>query len=381
MMIHSDHVVPYIGNAASGPACSVPALCSALTENGVHVRLHVLSPLPERVFNFEVQKYRWHLFPHKRIGRSPEMRRGLRQAAASADILHTHSLWMMPNIYPAKAVRGTNCRLVVTPRGTLSKWALSRSRWVKKIVWALGQKSVLESADCLVATADSEYREIRALGLHAPVAIIPNGVDIPEFPEEQKSQGGRRHLLFLSRIHATKGVDLLIRAWVQLQDRFPDWEVQIVGPLKGQYPQQMQSLAESLGAERITFPGELCGQEKSHAYLSSDLFVLPTHSENFGIVVAEALSHAVPAVVSKGAPWQGLESESCGWWIDIGVGPLVECLGEAMSKSKGELAEMGARGREWMQRDFSWDRIGQMMLKTYEWLLRGGEVPPWVRTD
>ncbi len=381
MTIRAEHVVPYIGNESSGPAGSVPNLCSTLLEQKVHVRLHVLAPVPERGFDIEVREYPWHLLPYKRLGISPEMKRGLREAAESADILHNHSLWMMPNLYPAKAVRGNDCRLVVSPRGTLSKWTLSRSRWVKQIIWAMGQKNVLESADCFVATANSEYHDIRALGLQAPVAVIPNGIDIPEILPEQKSNGSRRRLLFLSRIHAKKGVDLLIRAWVQIQDRFPDWELNIVGPLNGKYPRQMQSLAESLGAERITFQGELCGQDKSNAYVSSDLFVLPTHSENFGMVVAEALAHGTPAVVTKGAPWEGLEAYSCGWWIDVGVGPLVKCLKEAMSKPQETLSEMGRQGREWMRRDYSWSKIGAMTIKTYEWLLGGGTPPVCVRLD
>lgn len=381
MTIRAEHVVPYIGNESSGPTWSVTNLCSALLKHKAQVRLHTLGPVPERDFEFEVRKYPWHSLPPKRMGFSPEMKRGLREAAGSADILHNHSLWMMPNIYPAKAVRGTNCRLVVSPRGTLSKWALSRSRWVKRIVWAIGQKNVLESADCIVATANSEYHDIRSLGLHAPVAVIPNGINIPEILPEQQPNGGRRRLLFLSRIHAKKGVDLLIRAWVQIQDRFPDWELNIVGPLNGKYPRQMQSLAEFLGAERITFQGELCGPDKSNAYVSSDLFVLPTHSENFGMVVAEALAHGTPAVVTKGAPWERLETYSCGWWIDVGVEPLVECLKEAMSKPQETLSEMGRHGQEWMRRDYSWGKIGKMTIKTYEWLLGGGTPPSWVRTD
>ena len=100
---------------------------------------------------------------------------------------------------------------------------------------------------------------------------------------------------------------------------------------------QLQALAKDLRIERVTFSGPAYGYEKSQAYWSADLFVLPTHSENFGLVVAEALAHGVPAVVNKSAPWSGLEKEKCGWWVDVGVEPLTECLREAMSKSSEEL--------------------------------------------
>jgi glycosyltransferase involved in cell wall biosynthesis len=89
----------------------------------------------------------------------------------------------------------------------------------------------------------------------------------------------------------------------------------------------------------------------------------------------------VPVITTKGAPWRRLEKHRCGWWIDIGKKPLVEALKEAMSLSSERLFEMGAGGRKWMQRDFSWERIGRMMYQTYEWVLGAGPPPGWVATD
>ena len=288
---------------------------------------------------------------------------------------------MLPNIYPASAVKGTRCRLVTSPRGTLSEYALNRSRWLKKAVWALWQGDVLKKSACLHTTAEIEYHEIRRKGLRAPVAIIPNGIGIPP---EQKRFGPVRHsrrLLFLGRIHPKKSVDILLKSWADVEKQYPEWELHIVGPDNGKYLSEMQALAKDLSVERAVFPGPAYGSEKSQTYWSADIFVLPTHSENFGITVAEALAHGVPAIVTKGAPWGGLEKEKCGWWIDIGVESLVECLKEAMSLSSEELVIQGQRGRAWMERDFSWDRIGKMMFKTYEWVLGGGSPPEWVVTD
>ncbi len=382
MTIHAEHIVPYIGNQSSGPAWSVPALCSALLAHGVVVRMHTLAPLPDRHFDFEVAEYPRHALPDRRIGRSPKMKRGLHQAAANAQILHNHSLWMMPNIYPAHAVRGTQCRLVVSPRGTFSDWALRRSQWLKRLILALGQRRVLEEAACFHATATSEYEEIRRMRLRAPVAILPNGVDIPSphFKPQPRNQT-RRRLLFLSRIHPKKRVALLLSAWRNLQLSFPDWELRIVGPDNGRYAMQMQRLAEELGCRRVWFPGAAYGPAKAREYFDADLFVLPTHSENFGMVVAEALAHGLPAVVTKGAPWAGLEAEQCGWWIDMGEAALTECLRDALTRTPAELETMGQRGRDWMRREFCWREIGRKMLLTYEWLLDGGAQPDWVITE
>ena len=101
----------------------------------------------------------------------------------------------------------------------------------------------------------------------------------------------------------------------------------------------------------------------------------------FGIAVAEALAAEAPVISTKGAPWRGLETERCGWWIDHGVEPLGNALRSALQTPSQERLRMGARGREWMARDFGWDRIAEEMLGVYEWLRVGGDAPRSVRFD
>ena len=373
------HVVPSIANEASGPSYSVPSLCRALASAGAAVELHVLAPAPASGSEgFDVHAHAWWPIVRK-LGISPSMRRALRAAAERSEIMHDHSLWMMPNVYPAGAVRGTDCRLVVSPRGTLSPWALRHHRWRKRVMWLLHQRRALGAAALLHATSKAEHDDIRRMGLRASVAVIPNGIDLPELPRRDPGSGGRRRLLFLSRIHPKKGVDVLLRAWRNVQKGFEGWDLHITGPDNEGYLGRMKELAADLGAERVTFTGPAYGTAKSAAYAEADLYVLPTHSENFGMTVAEALAHGTPAVVTRGAPWEGLETNDCGWWIDIGEGPLTECLRSALAASSEDLRARGLRGREWMKRDFSWERIGSMMLETYEWLLGGGARPGWVR--
>jgi glycosyltransferase involved in cell wall biosynthesis len=308
------------------------------------------------------------------------MKVSLRSRASKADILHNHSLWMMPNIYPSAAVAGTKCRLVVSPRGTLSEWALQRRKWAKKLMWVCGQGNVLKKAACLHATSEAEGQDIRRLGLQPPVAVIPNGVDMPALPPRALACFGQtRPLLFFGRIHPKKGLDLLLPAWRQVQDSFPEWELQIVGDDNDGYLSQVQALARSLDAKRVTFSGPVFGAEKTVMFSRAELFVLPTYSENFGMTVAESLAHAVPAIVTKGAPWQGLEQHECGWWPDISVDSFAESLRAALRLSPDELHAKGRRGRDWMEQEFSWRKIGGMMQETYQWVLGGGCPPPWVR--
>ena len=243
------------------------------------------------------------------------------------------------------------------------------------------QGPAVHRADCLHATSEREYEDIRAAGLRGqPVCVIPNGIDVSRMKSKPTKLTARgRVVLFLGRIHPVKGVDILLRAWAAVGHKFPEWELRIAGADNNGYLARMQTLAEDLKLERVIFCGPLYGNAKQAAYREADLYVLPTHTENFGVTVAESLASGTPAIVTKGAPWNGLEEHRAGWWIDIGIDPLVCCLEEAMSRSSGELASMGGAGREWMMKDFSWPKIGQMMHLTYEWLLYGGETPAWVR--
>src|SRR5207249_704153 len=111
------------------------------------------------------------------------------------------------------------------------------------------------------------------------------------------------------------------------------------------------------------------GVEKSRAYREASLFVLPTHSENFGMTVAEALAAGTPAIVTHGAPWAGLAQYDAGWWIENGVDSLISCLEKALEVPPERLSQMGRAGHDWMKRDFNWQQIGAQFLATYRWIL------------
>jgi glycosyltransferase involved in cell wall biosynthesis len=185
-------------------------------------------------------------------------------------------------------------------------------------------------------------------------------------------------LLFVGRIHPKKGVITLLRAWHAVAHRFRDWELHIVGPDDGGHLTVVRELASELGLERLAFHGPLYGVNKLNAFRTADLFVLPTHSENFGISVAEALAAGTPAVVTVGAPWSRLPIEQAGWSIEIGLDPLVACLEAALASSPSQLAQMGLAGRRWMVREHSRRQIAKRHIQTYRWLTQGGNAPPWV---
>ena len=374
------HVIPAIANEASGPSYSVVRLCETLIDRSDHVALAALrwstiSSSRPFVTLFELSR------GLRRLGVSPEMNRWLRALALShgMDIIHSHGLWMMPNIYAGRAARAGACTLIVSPRGTLSSTALARAAWRKRAFWTLYQRDMLRRATGFHATAESELADIRRLGFRQPVAIIPNGVDIPMIGA--KREASHRQLLYLGRIDPIKGLNDLLRAWSAVSRRFPEWELRIAGPDERGYLRHLVALRSKLNLERVTFTGPVYGAEKVAAYRQADLFVLPSHSENFGMVVAEALASATPVVTTRGAPWRGLPERGAGWWIETGVDPLVACLEEALSLTRQHLVDCGLRGRDWMEKEFSWARVGRMMDDAYRWFLGHGTVPEWVRCD
>jgi len=381
------HVVPALSEESSGPSYSVVGLCHSLTDSVNHLKLAALDWAPLRNPPPFLKVFPIGLGP-RRLGRSPVMLNWLREQCAGTyvDVIHNHGMWQMNSVYPAWACMNTNVKLIYSPRGTFSCWAMRHGSFAKKLFWPLFQLKALRSAHCFHATAESEYHDIRRLGFRQPVAVIPIGIDLARI---QISKGFQRTrtLLFLGRIHPVKGLDILLPAWQAVQDHYPEWVLKIVGSDDGYhgcsgYLEDVRRYASKLGLKRVYFVGSLYGEDKFKAYREADLYVLPSYSENFAITVAEALSMETPSIVSKAAPWSGLEACGAGWWIDIGVEPLAECLSDALSRSPNDLNAMGRRGRDWMQQDFSWQSIGAKMNKTYQWLCNQSlPVPPWVRLD
>jgi glycosyltransferase involved in cell wall biosynthesis len=158
--------------------------------------------------------------------------------------------------------------------------------------------------------------------------------------------------------------------WREIEAAHADWHLVLAGPDLDGYGEAMRRRSAELGlGERVTFTGMLTGEEKSCALANAGLFVLPTHSENFGIAVAEALAHGVPTITTYAAPWASLRDVGCGWWIPDDETSLREALQTAMHLESAELRMMGERGRTMVAREYSWERVGGEMLCVYLWLM------------
>jgi glycosyltransferase involved in cell wall biosynthesis len=375
------HTIARLAYAEGGPARSVAALCRSLAEEGARMEIVTgdveLDPgVPARASGVARRWGRVQPLPRP-FARILEER----VAALSARVIHDHGIWLDSNRAAARVAAKRSVARIVSPRGMLSGWSLAHRALRKRIAWLAYQKRDLAAADALHATSELEAGEIRAAGIGAPIAVIPNGVDLPPIAERDPAASGRtRRFLFLSRIHPKKGLETLVEAWRVA--RPAGWELVIAGPDERGHRAEIERRARDLGTDPgIRFMEAVPDSQKWDLYATADVFVLPTSSENFGGVVAEALAGAVPVITTRATPWSSLVERGCGWWTEIGVESLAAAIGDAASLPDAERREMGARGRRLVAERFGWPSIAHRMLEVYQWLAGARDVPQCVLRD
>ncbi len=369
-------ITPAISEESSGPSYSVRRLTESLIKIGRDVNLLSLEWPNTPKINY---LHTFPIFGNPRIGSSPKLFDWLDKRVnntSNPPILHNHGMWQMNAVYPGTIANKYKIPYIVSPRGTFSQIAFNSGSIIKKCFWPLYQKPSFKNVSLFHATSYQEYLDIRNRGFKQPVSIIPNGIDIP--PRFEKSKRSRRTLLFLGRIHPIKGLDILLPAWKHLQDKFPDWELRIVGNDFGYhgttgYKNTIIKISNQLNLKRVIFLDALFGIEKWKAYAESDIYILPTYSENFGVTIAEALSSGVPVIVTKGAPWENIEKIGAGYWTDISIESLSNSMEELMRMTPHELNIMGEKGRDWMINEFSWNIIAKKMSIMYDWVVNDND--------
>ena len=284
------------------------------------------------------------------------------------DIVHAHGVWDGAALAGSLLAKRAGCRLVISPHGMLEPWAFSHNRLKKFLPWHLWERRALAAADVLEAKSDLEATAFPKVGLHNQAAVNPVGLDIPELLPAARKTVDRRTCLFLSRIHPKKGIDMLLQAWAAL--RPAGWRLVIAGPDDGGHLPPLQSLARSLGiAGDVDFLGPQYGQAKWDLLRSAELFVLPSHSENFGIVIPEALAMGVPCIATTGTPWLELGPRGMGWCIAPTVNAIASALSAAVSRSPADLAAMGHRGVAYVRDTFAWPYVTKATTKMYQRLM------------
>ena len=307
------------------------------------------------------------------------------ESLAPQNVVHVHGLWRLHYLQSARFAFAHGIPLIVSVHGMLLGGALRQRAALKRVERWLFQDALLRRTHCLHATAAAEAEAIRRLGFLGPIAVVPWGVRAPAGgPSPSRSSASqtqpRRVVLYLGRLHPTKGLEPLLRAWAHVRERFAAWHLVVAGYDEGAYRSTLVALARELGiAEAVTFAGPAQGSAREQLFADASLVVLPSPAENFGFVVPEALVRGIPVIATQGAPWSNLVAEACGWWIRPGESSLAAALAEALGQSPEALREMGERGRRLVRDRYTWDRVATSMVELYEWTLGRGVEPAFVQ--
>ena len=294
------------------------------------------------------------------------------------DLYHANGLWTCPTHFTAEIAKKQNKPCVIAPHGMLYPQALQVSAWKKKIVSTVFQRKDLETASCLQATCMAELEHIRAFGLNNPVAVIPNGLVIDDSLEIRKTSNSVRRFAFVGRLNRIKNVDLLLSAWSKLGDKTRNCELLIIGDGDTAYKKELEEFATANKLNNVRFLGFIMGKDLQKLVHSIDFQILPSKSENFGMVVPEALIQGAPVIASKGTPWSDLETFDCGWWVDNDIDTLISTLLIAINLSEQDRLGMGERGRTLVLRHYSIKSVSLRMKQLYEWLVYKNIKPEYV---
>lgn len=352
-----------------GPIRSVHGLAAALARRGHDIHVYTTSldgpaeldvPLDRPVDLDGVKVHYFRVPALRRLFWSPGLSRRLRQSVGGFDAVHVHAVYVFPPLAAARAAARCHVPYVLAPRGMLIREAINRkSRWIKTAWINCFERKSLERAAAIHVTAEMEATELGWLGLPMRhVACIPNGVQFPRddqpLPVGPYSDLPPRFVLLLSRINWKKGLDRLIAAW-----RFvPDTVLVIAGNDEEGYQAKLLQQVRELGlSDRVIFLGPVEDAHKWALFNRAQLFVLPSYSENFGNVVAEAMSMGCPVAVTPEVGIADLvESVGAGIVADGEPGKFSSAIRAILSRP-ADLRAMGQRGRRAARDRLSWDAV------------------------
>lgn len=382
------HVIGNLSRAGGGPSRAVLDMAIALAGRGHEISIHATQfggkTLPlQPALDAGVEIARFPVRPPRAWQYSPQLASALETAIPKAEVVHLHGLYFHHDQVTGKLCRRYRIPYVLRPYGTLDPWIWRRARWKKLPMELWFQNRVLREAAALHYTAAEEAERARPYAQGAPEAVVPLGLDPQDFaaaPEPGRFRaahpeiGARRILLFLSRIHEKKGLDLLIPAFARALKRHSDLHLVIAGPDDGGETPARQ-LAENHGiAARVSFPGVLAGEMKLAALADCALFVLTSYQENFGLSVAEALAMRRPVLISDRVNiWRELKQDGAAFVAPCDSGAIAAALSEALSDD-ARLREMGEAGRRCLETRFHRDRMAEGLERLYGSVLDGADI-------
>ena len=304
-----------------------------------------------------------------KIGWSPTMKRDMRRLG-DYDIYHAQGIWLYHTYAIVDVAREKGKPYIITPRGMLYPQDIAKSStFFKRLSLRLRLLRDLNSAACVQVTCGEEMRHCRELGVTSPIAVIPNPVEIKDYPPHVDD--GVFRICYIGRLSPRKNVEGLIRAYAAADKRSRRTQLLIIGGGDTAYERFLHDEAQRLEVKDVTFTGFLSGKEKDDALATASLLVMPSEFENLGNVVLEGLVRRIPCIATKGAPWEELVTQHCGWWVEYSQTAINDAVNDALHTPDDVLADMGRRGRALMEQRYSVNAVAQKMKTLYEWIVDG----------
>ncbi len=371
------HIIRDLDPRSGGMSVSVPMLALAVADTGRYFQRLVCFSKPGGyaapvLRGVETIQLQWHPLG-LRLGRIDPL---LAHVLAQSDVVHIHGVWQAHCTAVGSLCRKLDKPYMVSAHGMLDEWALHNKSWKKAPYSALFERRNLNCAACLRALTAGELDDYRAYGLDSPVTVIPNGVNPDPAVAAESIYGsfpelaGKRVILFLSRVHYKKGVDILCRAFAALEKDFPDAILVFAGPDYEGTMARLDALVRRLGIrDKVTYTGMLEGDKKWAALAASEVFVLPSHSEGFSVAVLEALATGRPVIITPGCYFPEVGETGSGLIVDASDAEVERALRTVLAMSPEDRAAMGSRGQRLVQTSYSWPAIGERLAHVYDWLL------------
>lgn len=362
---------------AGGPAMSTYNTLWGLRQLGVEADIFMY-PLSQtgKLRGEEVPVHYTKAPIDKKLLYSPSYKREM-LALGKYDIYHAQGVWQYPTYALADVARRQGKPYLITPRGMLYPQDIAKSStFFKKLSLKLRLLNDLNRAACVHVTCEDEMRYCRELGVTAPIAIIPNPVEIKTYEEKKRDDIFR--LGYLGRLSPRKNVEGLIYAFAELGEEAKRAELLIIGGGDVQYETFLKKEVERLHLTNVRFAGFLSGKEKDKAIASCSVLAMPSEFENLGNVILEGLVRGIPCIATKGSPWEELNTHRCGWWVEYKQSAITNAVKEALNTPTDKLREMGQNGRQLMETDYSIEAVAHKMKRLYQWILGIGEKPDFV---
>jgi glycosyltransferase involved in cell wall biosynthesis len=399
---HRDHaqplwieVLPHLDARYGGIATSAPRASIAAATAGAHRSALAAFCLPDEttadIDGIDGIDGRVDVFPLGRMKwlTSAALRQRFTQALTPGDAYHIHGVWQEHCAMTAAHANRQRKPYVVSTHGMLDAWALANKSLKKRVYAALAERRHLKQAACVRALTQWERDDCRRFGLRNPVAVIPNGVEIPDVSSDEffarfPDLLGKRLVLFMGRIHYKKGPAMLCRAWARIHRTYPDAHLVIAGPDFEDTARGVQQLIADSGiGPSVSMPGLLQGSLTWSALRAAHTFVLPSYSEGFSRAVLEAMGCGVPVIVTRQCNVPEVRQHECGVVIEADEAALANALSDMLRAPSAELRRLGQNGQQLVRERFSWQVVGRQLADLYRWVLGGG-VPPaeiWADRD